>query len=287
MKPYDGVDIVHDMNDPLPFEDNSVHFVIASHSLQYVVDLDTVMREIYRICKHTAIVCIIAPYAHVSAHMVNPRYKQYFNEHSPRYWTTDHLKHIRMEEPLLSWSPDTWSLADMSSDIAPLDLRLIRMEFFYFPEYGAYDDLELGLLRQSQMNVAYQIMYHLMVIKKPTSKELIESRNAWVLEEPSFVKEQRQAFAKERHVEKWVQTEHLSPLIEAMEEDNSVASSDPQPDDHIRKHTVKNSSTMSYPKVIKHQKGSRRTREPRPGIASKKNVMTKSSHTQKKKPGKK
>ncbi len=45
------------------------------------------MDEIYRICRHKAVVCIVASYAHVNPHIVNPHYKQLFNERSPRYWT--------------------------------------------------------------------------------------------------------------------------------------------------------------------------------------------------------
>ncbi|CAH0122672.1 hypothetical protein PAE9249_05257 [Paenibacillus sp. CECT 9249] len=84
---YPNTDIVHDFNRRLPLEDNSVDFVMASHSLQYVDDLHAVMEDIYRVCRHKAMVCIVAPYAHVTSHIVNPQYKELFNEHSPRFWT--------------------------------------------------------------------------------------------------------------------------------------------------------------------------------------------------------
>ncbi|UYO03968.1 hypothetical protein K2F33_30740 [Paenibacillus sp. PSB04] len=43
---------------------------MASHSLQYVDDLEAVMDEIYRICRHKAVVCIVASYAHVNLQRV-------------------------------------------------------------------------------------------------------------------------------------------------------------------------------------------------------------------------
>ncbi|CAH0122671.1 MULTISPECIES: hypothetical protein [unclassified Paenibacillus] len=46
------------------------------------------------------------------------------------------------------------------------------MEFFYFTPFRlGYDQFELSLLRQSQFNVAFQIMYQLVVVKQPMSDE--------------------------------------------------------------------------------------------------------------------
>jgi len=59
--PLPGVDIVADMNKGLPLADNSVDYLAASHSLEHVDDLTLTMQEIYRVCKHKALVCIVAP----------------------------------------------------------------------------------------------------------------------------------------------------------------------------------------------------------------------------------
>ena len=129
--PYDGVDIVHDMNEPMPFEDNSISYIMASHSLQYVHHLQPVLEEIYRVCKHGAIVCIIAPYAHVTAHMTNPHFKQFFNEHSPRYWTEDPYYYVDQDEYLFRQNT-SWSLAEAAQELK-MDFRLLRLEFFITP----------------------------------------------------------------------------------------------------------------------------------------------------------
>ena len=207
---YDAVDIIHDMNEPLPFEDNSVSHIMASHSLQYVHHLQPVLEEIYRVCKHGAIVCIIAPYAHVTAHMANPHFKQFFNEHSPRYWTQDPHYYVDQEEYLFR-QHTSWSLSEAEQEIR-MDFRLLHLEFFYFPIYSAYDSLELSLLRQSQLNVAYQIMYQLVVIKEEISPEELTYLKQRSWEEPEYVSEQRLSFQNEREIEKIYYTEHLAML---------------------------------------------------------------------------
>src|SRR5690606_6688266 len=64
-----GVDVVCDMNRGIPYADNSVSTVMASHVLEHVHDLIAVMEDIYRVCKHKAVICILAPYAHTSLNM--------------------------------------------------------------------------------------------------------------------------------------------------------------------------------------------------------------------------
>ncbi|GGI46599.1 hypothetical protein GCM10008018_17900 [Paenibacillus marchantiophytorum] len=185
------VDGKYDSNRPLPLQDHSVNFTMASHCLQYVDNLQTVMEEIYRVSCHKAIVCIVAPYAHVTSHMVNPRFKQQFNEHLPRYWTTYPESVLDPDEFMLS-SQANWSLMEPEDQDSPYDFRLIRIEFFYFPQYGSlYEEIELKLLRQSQLNVAYQIMYHLVVVKQPISMEELALLATGELEEPNFVINQR------------------------------------------------------------------------------------------------
>lgn len=205
---YPDTDLVWDYNKRLPFEDDTVEFVMASRSLEYVDDLQAVMQELYRVCRHKAMVCIIAPYAHVGAHMVNPEYKQLFNEHSPRYWTSSPDTIIDEDEFMLA-RQNTWPL--LTQGQAAMDFRVLRMEFFYFPVYQTgYDPIELSLLRQSQLNVAYQIMLHLLVVKKPISMEelLLVSQTA-VFEEPEDVKNLREAVMEKDDGEQLFYMDHM------------------------------------------------------------------------------
>lgn len=183
-------DIIHDFNKRIPLERDSVSFVMCSHSLEYADNLQAVMQDIYRISRHGAIVCIVAPYAHATANMVNPEIKQLFNEHSPGYWTTHEADERYQDEyPLSGFT--TW-LNESKTKLPTIDFRLLRMEFFYYPAYqGFYDEVELAYLRQSQLNVAYQIMYHLLVVKQPVSRAELLNIDTELLEEPDYVKEQR------------------------------------------------------------------------------------------------
>ena len=189
---YDSTDIVHDYNLPIPLKNNSVDMVMCSHSLQYVDDLVQVMQDIYRICKHQAIICIVAPYAHATVHMANPQFKQFFNEHSPKFWTNCPDVNVPVDGEL-PFDPDGFLTERQVFEPCPVDFRLLRMEFFYFPAYqGLYNEVELSLLRQSQLNVAYQIMYHLVAIKEPVSdQEFADISKAAILEEPDYIKNQR------------------------------------------------------------------------------------------------
>jgi len=55
-------DIYHDLNDGIPFEDNSVDGIIARHWLEHANDFDFMMREIYRTLKLGTWVEIEVPY---------------------------------------------------------------------------------------------------------------------------------------------------------------------------------------------------------------------------------
>lgn len=192
--PNEGVGLVHDFDQPLPLTDNSVDFIMASNSLQYAANLQNVLKELYRVCRHKAVVCIVAPYAHSTTHMVNPRFRQAFNEHSPRYWTRNRFFSGNLEEYYLTRT-DTWSLLEEEEalEAGEPDFRLLKLELFYYPPYqGCYDPLELTILRQSQLNVADQIMYHLVAVKAPMEEQELEwMRISENLEEPEAITEAR------------------------------------------------------------------------------------------------
>ncbi|WP_318245299.1 class I SAM-dependent methyltransferase [Paenibacillus gallinarum] len=282
--PYDAVDIIHDMNEPLPFEDNSVSYIMASHSLQYVHHLQPVLEEIYRVCKHGAIVCIIAPYAHVTAHMTNPHFKQFFNEHSPRYWTQDPHYYVDQEEYLFR-QDTSWSLAEAEQEIR-MDFRLLHLEFFYFPIYSAYDPLELSLLRQSQLNVAYQIMYQLVVIKEDISPEGLTYLRQRSWEEPEYVNEQRLSFQNEREIEKIYYTEHLSMLGSQDAESSQSEAKQTTPVEPSSPSSSKPNS-ISVPNARKPARKPKRIQKNKsvPLLRSKKNPIKKRKTNPKKKPG--
>jgi len=59
--PFDGVDLIHDLNDGIPFDDNSVEAVVMVNALDHCKNPHFIMDEILRICKPEAYVQIRVP----------------------------------------------------------------------------------------------------------------------------------------------------------------------------------------------------------------------------------
>lgn len=182
-----GVDIVADLNNPLPFFNDSVDFLLASHSLEHVNDLIAVMQEIYRISRHGAQICIVAPYYNQNLNLANPYHKQVFNEHTPRFWTnasTVSIPSVEFAHPHAT----EWGLAQSDHSDPGIDFRCLRMEFFYFPQYRNLPHDEQREIRRKYIDVCDQIMYHLIVIKKPTGEsEVKELSKKIIFYEPPYV----------------------------------------------------------------------------------------------------
>lgn len=159
-----GVDVIADINGRLPFRDNSVDLLFASHSLEHAEKLLPTLKEIYRICKHGAQLCVLAPYYQQGLNLANPYHHSTFNEHTPRFWTDYPHTPIDAEEYAHPHAP-SWGLSRTDNTEPGIDFRLVRMEFFYFPRYAGVPAEQLRRLRQERMDVCDQIMYHLIVWK--------------------------------------------------------------------------------------------------------------------------
>jgi MoaA/NifB/PqqE/SkfB family radical SAM enzyme/SAM-dependent methyltransferase len=185
--PMPGVDVAADLDKPLPFASNSVDLVLASHSLEHVENLTEAIKEIYRVCKHRAQVCIVSPYSQQSLNLANPYHLQAFNEHTPRFWTDSPRTGVEAAEYVHPHA-HTWGLSQSDHGDPGVDFRCLRIEFFYFPEYRQLSPEERRSARQKYLNVCDQIMYHLVVIKQPMSEvEMQELANQFEYYEPSHV----------------------------------------------------------------------------------------------------
>ncbi|MFJ4195320.1 class I SAM-dependent methyltransferase [Pseudomonas sp. NPDC089534] len=162
--PLPGVQVIADLDKPLPFENDSVEVVHAAHSLEHVSDLMFTMRELYRVCKHRAQVCIVVPYYEQKLNLANPYHLQVFNEHTPRFWSSCTWAPIDREE---YYHPHavTWGLSQSDNSNPGLEIRLLRMEFFYFPRFSQLDASHQREARQRLTDVCHQIVYHLVVWK--------------------------------------------------------------------------------------------------------------------------
>ncbi|HWH88320.1 MAG TPA: methyltransferase domain-containing protein [Pseudomonas sp.] len=170
--PLPGVQVVADLDKPLPFEDNSIELVHAAHSLEHVSDLMFTMRELYRVCKHKAQICIVVPYYEQKLNLANPYHLQVFNEHTPRFWSSCSWAPIDKKE---YYHPHavTWGLSQSDNSDPGLEIRLLRMEFFYFPRFNKMDPDCRREMRQHLTDVCHQVAYHLVVWKEGNEDDYV------------------------------------------------------------------------------------------------------------------
>lgn len=186
-----GVDVVGDINGRLPFDDNSVGLLFASHSLEHAADIMSTMREIYRICAHGAQVCIVAPYHDQKLNIANPYHLNVFNEHTPRFWTNSRTVPISKVD---YWHPhaEFWGLAESDNSDPGVDFRLARMEFFYFPQYLHLDEVDRRVARSKYFDVCDQILYHLVVWKRNDDDQIDAVISNMEFFEPPYIQMRRQ-----------------------------------------------------------------------------------------------
>jgi SAM-dependent methyltransferase len=194
-----GVDVVADLDLPtLPFRDDSFDVIYAFHSLEQVSDLQSTIKEVWRIGKPGAQVCIGAPYWAQGLNVANPYHKQVFNEHTPRFWTCSPTSPIDPAEYVRPPQGASWGLANSDNSDPGFDLRCLRMEFFYFEEYWPLEPEEQRERRRCGFDVCEQILYHLVVFKPPlTEADIASLPMDFVL--PAELAERRQRAAAGRH----------------------------------------------------------------------------------------
>ena len=193
-----GVSVVADLDAPrLPFADDAFDLVLAYHALEHVADLMRVMKEVWRVGKPAAQVCITAPYYTMSLNLANPYHKQTFNEHTPRFWTaapTCPIDPAEWRQPPLG---EIWGLARSDNSDLGFDLRCLRMEFFYFEEYWGLPPQDQRRARRRYLDVCEQILYHLVVFKPPMTEPDLDCLELDFYMPPQL-EERRQAAARGR-----------------------------------------------------------------------------------------
>ncbi|MCX7884028.1 MAG: methyltransferase domain-containing protein [Caloramator sp.] len=213
----DGVDIVADLNKGIPLEDNSVDLILAIHSLEHLDNLDNIMKEIYRVCKHKALVCIVAPYSNTLLNMSNPYHKIVFNEHTFRFYTKIKTNNFIDNEEYFFPNSPYWGLRGSDNSNLNIDIRCINIEFFYFPEYELMSNEEQRKLRRHQFDICDEIMYHLLIVKKEINnteiKEIIENG----LFEPQHITKRKNELEIKKQNQK---IESKINIIKKLEEEN-------------------------------------------------------------------
>jgi len=76
-------DILHDLNDGIPFPDNFIDEVEASHFLEHVKDPVFLLKEIVRVCKNDSKVTIIVPVHDMIPAHITDMSKEWFLKNLP------------------------------------------------------------------------------------------------------------------------------------------------------------------------------------------------------------
>ena|GEM_PF-1294086 len=165
--PMPGVDIVADMNKKLPFQDEYADIVYASHSLEHLDDMQHIISEIFRISKDRAIIYILAPYASTSLNIANFYHKIQFNEDTFRLFSNEKDCIVDKE---IYYCPHSyeWGLEQSDNSEGTIELKLLKMEFFYYKEYVNLSEKQKLHARKAFSNVCDQIFYALLVNKNST-----------------------------------------------------------------------------------------------------------------------
>ncbi len=87
VNPRSHADVIHDLNRfPYPFPNNQFDEIICDNIIEHLDDFLTVMEELHRIAKPSALVTVVVPfYSHQQAH-TDPTHRHFFGVHSFDYF---------------------------------------------------------------------------------------------------------------------------------------------------------------------------------------------------------
>ena len=126
-----GVDIICNLEEGLPFKDNSINNIYTSHVLEHINNLIGLMEEIWRICKPDSIIKIIVPYFACSGNFGDITHVRSFTTQSFEYFGEDnrfnYYSHARfkiLKRKIWMFSPDIsnefWYAKLLSKIFTPL-----------------------------------------------------------------------------------------------------------------------------------------------------------------------
>jgi SAM-dependent methyltransferase len=87
----EGSDMVYDLNNGIPLDDNSVFVLNASHIIEHLHDKTKIMSEIHRVLAHGGWAFIEVPSTDGRGAFQDPTHVSYWNENSFLYYTDSYL----------------------------------------------------------------------------------------------------------------------------------------------------------------------------------------------------
>lgn len=146
--------------DRLPFDDNTVEKVIAHHILEHIGEgYFHLLKELYRVCKHGAIIDIRVPHPNHEVFLNDPTHKRPITVDGLRLFSK---KYNNME---IERNGTASTLGIMNN----IDFDIIGYEFIHDPFYDEIKPklsrLELERLFREALNTTIEIHIKLMVVK--------------------------------------------------------------------------------------------------------------------------
>ncbi|MDR1997303.1 MAG: class I SAM-dependent methyltransferase [Candidatus Margulisbacteria bacterium] len=94
--PGENVDLVADLNERFPFEDNSVDLLRAHDAIEHLPDRIHTMNEIWRVCKPGATADIFVPSTDGRGAFQDPTHVSYWNINSFMYYSVDYPQTLEL-----------------------------------------------------------------------------------------------------------------------------------------------------------------------------------------------
>ena len=100
IQPYPGVDVVHDLNTPLPFADGEFDVVYSDQVFEHIPNLIGLIREIHRVLVPRGVCVAHVPYFRSSWAAIDPTHVRQFSIQSMNYFIvgTDEWEEYRFTE---------------------------------------------------------------------------------------------------------------------------------------------------------------------------------------------
>lgn len=87
-----GVDVVCDINEGLPYNNESVQEILTSHLLEHIENLEKVMKEFHRVLRPGGILKIFVPHCFSPIAFGDPTHKRFFTFDTFTQFDPDHPK---------------------------------------------------------------------------------------------------------------------------------------------------------------------------------------------------
>ncbi len=150
----EGVDIVCNIEEGLPFEDNSIDEIWSSFMFEHVSNPIFLFQELFRICKNDAIIEFRVPYYQSISQYKDPTHKTIITPETMQYFTND-----------------KWYGSDYGINT---NFKMLNVEYEYFPPFVRVNRIFITKIliypfmvfaRRFLWNVVHNITIKMQVIK--------------------------------------------------------------------------------------------------------------------------